>query len=381
VVVLLKKAITFLLVLFLPFFFPMMALADTAPLQVSAKSAILMNADDGRILYAKDENERRPMASTTKIMTALITLETAAVNNKVVTITDKMVRVEGSSMGLRPGDKLSLRALAEGMLLVSGNDAANSAAIAISGSDQAFAVLMNKRAKELNMTNTHFVTPSGLDDENHYTTAKDLAILAAAAMHNPDFAEIASQKVMAVQFVNPDQTRRLKNHNKLLSMYDGCVGVKTGFTKKSGRCLVSSAQRNGVSLIAVTLNDPDDWKDHQKLLDYGFSKLTGYTIDDSSYAVKIPVVGGTVDSVVVHGCKGNDIAVEYSDVSSIKRTVELSSFLYAPVEEGQTVGCIRYTLNSQTLATTDLVAATPVAQEKTDKNIFQKWMEWLKNLF
>jgi len=378
---LLKKAITFLLVLFLPFFFPMMALADTAPLQVSAKSAILMNADDGRILYAKDENERRPMASTTKIMTALITLETAAVNNKVVTITDKMVRVEGSSMGLRPGDKLSLRALAEGMLLVSGNDAANSAAIAISGSDQAFAVLMNKRAKELNMTNTHFVTPSGLDDENHYTTAKDLAILAAAAMHNPDFAEIASQKVMAVQFVNPDQTRRLKNHNKLLSMYDGCVGVKTGFTKKSGRCLVSSAQRNGVSLIAVTLNDPDDWKDHQKLLDYGFSKLTGYTIDDSSYAVKIPVVGGTVDSVVVHGCKGNDIAVEYSDVSSIKRTVELSSFLYAPVEEGQTVGCIRYTLNSQTLATTDLVAATPVAQEKTDKNIFQKWMEWLKNLF
>ncbi|XOQ48981.1 MAG: serine-type D-Ala-D-Ala carboxypeptidase [Eubacteriales bacterium] len=377
----LKKAITFLLVLFLPFFFPMMALADTAPLQVSAKSAILMNADDGRILYAKDENERRPMASTTKIMTALITLETAAVNNKVVTITDKMVRVEGSSMGLRPGDKLSLRALAEGMLLVSGNDAANSAAIAISGSDQAFAVLMNKRAKELNMTNTHFVTPSGLDDENHYTTAKDLAILAAAAMHNPDFAEIASQKVMAVQFVNPDQTRRLKNHNKLLSMYDGCVGVKTGFTKKSGRCLVSSAQRNGVSLIAVTLNDPDDWKDHQKLLDYGFSKLTGYTIDDSSYAVKIPVVGGTVDSVVVHGCKGNDIAVEYSDVSSIKRTVELSSFLYAPVEEGQTVGCIRYTLNSQTLATTDLVAATPVAQEKTDKNIFQKWMEWLKNLF
>ncbi|NLG92464.1 MAG: D-alanyl-D-alanine carboxypeptidase [Clostridiales bacterium] len=377
----LKKAITFLLVLFLPFFFPMMALADTAPLQVSAKSAILMNADDGRILYAKDENERRPMASTTKIMTALITLETAAVNNKVVTITDKMVRVEGSSMGLRPGDKLSLRALAEGMLLVSGNDAANSAAIAISGSDQAFAVLMNKRAKELNMTNTHFVTPSGLDDENHYTTAKDLAILAAAAMHNPDFAEIASQKVMAVQFVNPDQTRRLKNHNKLLSMYDGCVGVKTGFTKKSGRCLVSSAQRNGVSLIAVTLNDPDDWKDHQKLLDYGFSKLTGYTIDDSSYAVKIPVVGGTVDSVVVHGCKGNDIAVEYSDVSSIKRTVELSSFLYAPVEEGQTVGCIRYTLNSQTLATTDLVAAPPVAQEKTDKNIFQKWREWLKNLF
>lgn len=268
-----KAAITFLIVLFFPFFFSMMAIADTAPLQVSAKSAILINADDGRILYAKNENERRPMASTTKIMTALITLETAAVNNKVVTITDKMVRVEGSSMGLRPGDKLSLRALAEGMLLVSGNDAANSAAIAISGSDQAFAVLMNKRAKELNMTNTHFVTPSGLDDENHYTTAKDLAILAAAAMHNPDFAEIASQKVMAVQFVNPDQTRKLKNHNKLLSMYDGCIGVKTGFTKKSGRCLVSSAQRNGVNLIAVTLNDPDDWKDHQKLLDYGFSKI------------------------------------------------------------------------------------------------------------
>lgn len=377
----LKKAFIFLFVLSLPLFFPVAASADVVPLQVSAKSAVLMNADDGRILFAKEEDERLPMASTTKIMTALITLETAAVNDKIVTITDKMVRVEGSSMGLRPGDKLSLRALAEGMLLVSGNDAANSAAIAIGGSDQAFSVLMNKRAKELNMTNTHFVTPSGLDDDNHYTTARDLAILAAAAMRNSEFAQIASQKVMTVQYEHPDQTREFKNHNKLLSMYDGCVGVKTGFTKKSGRCLVSCAQRNGIRLIAVTLNDPDDWKDHQNLLDYGFSRLTGYPIDDSAYAVKIPVVGGTADSVVVHGCSGSTIAVESSELSNIKRTVELPPFLYAPVEEGQMVGCVRYTLDSQTLATTELVAAGPVTQGKTNKNLFQKFMEWVNTLF
>ena len=269
----LKKIISILLILIIPMSFPLFALADAQP-QVSAKSAVLINADSGEILYAKGENDKRPMASTTKIMTALITLEMAAVNNKIVTITDNMVRVEGSSMGLMPGNKLSLKSLAAGMLLVSGNDAANSAAIAIGGSTESFAELMNKRAKELNMTNTHFVTPSGLDDKEHYTTARDLAVLAAAAMKNPDFAEIACEKSMSVQFISPDLTRRLTNHNKLLSMYNGCVGVKTGFTKKAGRCLVSSAEKNGVHLVAVTLNASDDWNDHAKNNHYSLNILS-----------------------------------------------------------------------------------------------------------
>jgi D-alanyl-D-alanine carboxypeptidase/D-alanyl-D-alanine carboxypeptidase (penicillin-binding protein 5/6) len=380
VVVLLKKIISILLILIIPMSFPLFASADAQP-QLSAKSAVLMNADNGEILYAKGENDKRPMASTTKIMTALITLETAAVNNRIVTITDNMVRVEGSSMGLMPGNKLSLKSLAAGMLLVSGNDAANSAAIAIGGSTKAFAELMNKRAKELNMTDTHFVTPSGLDDEEHYTTARDLAVLAAAAMKNPDFAEIACEKSMSVQFISPDQTRRLTNHNKLLSMYSGCVGVKTGFTKKAGRCLVSSAEKNGVHLVAVTLNASDDWNDHEKMLNYGFSKLISCPVDDSGYSVTFPVVGGTSNNVVIHGSVQNSIVVNIDEAPNIKRTVELPAFVYAPVEAGQVLGTVRYTVGSKTVATTELIAVGQVAKLEIPKNIFEIFLDHIKNLF
>ncbi len=376
----LKKIISFLLILIIPVLFPLFVSGDAQP-QVSAKSAVLINADNGQILYAKNENDKRPMASTTKIMTALITLETAAVSDKIVTITDSMVRVEGSSMGLMPGDKLSLRSLAAGMLLVSGNDAANSAAIAVSGSTKDFSDLMNKRAKELNMTNTHFVTPSGLDDEEHYTTARDLATLAAAAMKNSDFAGIACKKTMSVQYVSPSYTRRFTNHNKLLSMYDGCVGVKTGFTKKAGRCLVSSAERNGVRLIVVTLNASDDWNDHQKMLNYGFTKLTSYQIDDSGYSTSVPVVGGTSNSVLVHGSVGNEIVVNTDEVSNIKRTIELPSFVYAPVEVGRVLGTVRYTINSKTVASTELIVTGEVSKLKINKNLFEIFLDQIKNLF
>jgi len=377
---LLKKIISFLLILVIPLLFPLSVSADAQP-QVSAKSAVLINADNGQILYAKNENDKRPMASTTKIMTALITLETAAVNDKIVTITDNMVRVEGSSMGLMPGDKLSLKSLAMGMLLVSGNDAANSAAIAISGSTKAFSDLMNKRAKELNMQNTHFVTPSGLDDAEHYTTAHDLATLAAAAMKNSDFAEIACQKTMSVQYVSPNYTRRLTNHNKLLSIYNGCIGIKTGYTQKAGRCLVSSAEKDGVQLVAVTLNASDDWNDHEKMLNYGFTKLTSYNIDDSSYSDYVPVVGGTVNNVMVHGSIGNPIVVNAEDAANIKKTVELPCFVYAPIEAGQLLGTVRYSIDSKTIATTELIAAGPVAKFETPKNIFQIFLDHIKNLF
>lgn len=376
----LKKTVAFLLAFIICGSFSLPAFADTLP-QVSAKSAVLINADNGQILYAKDENEKRPMASTTKIMTALITLEAAEVNNRIITITDKMVKVEGSSMGLLPGEKLSLKSLAAGMLIVSGNDAANSAAIAISGSTEAFAELMNQRAKELNLTSTHFVTPSGLDDVQHYTTAKDLAVLAAAAMKNTEFAEIAGQKLMNVPYVSPDQTYRLTNHNKLLSMYQDCIGVKTGYTQKAGRCLVSAAQRNGVRLIAVTLSAPDDWNDHQRMLNYGFTKLTSYPIDDSDCSLTLPVVGGISNSVGVCGAVGSSVVVNADDSSKIKRTVEMPEFVYAPVEAGQTIGTVRYTVDEQTIAVTELTATGEVPQLALKKNIIQIFLDKIKNLF
>lgn len=376
----LKKIISFLFIFMLYTCFPLAAFADAQP-QVSAKSAVLINADNGQILFAKDENTKRPMASTTKIMTALLTLEAAAVNNKIVTITDKMVRVEGSSMGLLPGDQLSLKNLAAGMLIVSGNDAANSAAIAISGSTEAFSDLMNKRAKELNLTNTHFVTPSGLDDDEHYTTASDLAALAEAAMKNPDFAEIAGSKLMNVQYNSPEQTRRFTNHNKLLNLYQGCTGVKTGFTKKAGRCLVSAAQKNGVNLIAVTLNAPDDWTDHQQMLNYGFTKLTSYPIDDSNYKIDLPVIGGIRENTSAYGTAGNSIVVNTEDSNRIVRSVEVPHFIYAPVEVGQVLGTVRYIIGTETIASTELVASVQVPSVVAEKNIFQIFWDKLKNLF
>ena len=267
-VVLLSRMVqkfTALILLFTALFasFPAVAHAEEKLPSVSAKSAILINADTGAVLYAKNEKERLPMASTTKIMTALIALETAALDDRCVTITDEMVRVEGSSMGLQAGDQLSLTSLAAGMLVVSGNDAANSVAIAISGSKEDFAEKMNRRAKDIGMNDTHFVTPSGLDDEAHYSTAYDMALLATIALANPDFAEIVKEKKYTIPYISPEQSRRFSNHNRLLSMYEGCIGVKTGFTKKSGRCLVSAAERDGIRLVAVTLNAPDDWNDHQ----------------------------------------------------------------------------------------------------------------------
>ena len=350
-------------------------------IKVSAKSAILINANNGAVIYAKDENEKLPMASTTKIMTALITLEKAAQNNKTVTITDQMVKVEGSSMGLRAGYKLTLRDLAIGMLTVSGNDAANSAAIAISGSTDAFVVLMNQRAQQLKLTNTHFVTPSGLDSAEHYSTAADLARLGAAAMKNADFASIACQKQMKVNFISPEQTFHFSNHNRLLSLYQGCIGIKTGFTKKSGRCLVSAAEKNGIRLVAVTLNAPDDWNDHERLYNYGFAQLTACKVDDSNEQITVPVVGGIADSVTVFGSKANDIVINAADAPNIKRTIELPRFVYAPIENGQKLGVIRYSLNGKTLASVPLTAAASVQCPPVQKNAIQKLFDAIKGFF
>ncbi len=376
----LKRIISIFLSLILIFAISFPAYADGQP-QTSAKSAILINADNLQVLYAKDENTKRPMASTTKIMTALIALEKAAVYDKVVTITNEMVRVEGSSMGLLPGDQVTLKTLAIGMLTVSGNDAANSAAIAISGSTAAFSDLMNQRAKELQLNDSHFVTPSGLDNSEHYTTAHDLAVLAAAAMKNNDFAGIVSQKQVNVQYVTPDHTRRLSNHNRLLSMYDGCTGVKTGFTDKSGRCLVSSAEKNGIRLIAVTLSDPNDWDDHMKMMDYGFSKLVNYQVDDSGFMAKLPVVGGLQETVGVNGSTGSNIVLSADDSMSINRIVVLPKFVYAPIEKGQVLGTVHYVLNGKLVASTEIVANSGVSKPLGSPNIVEYIIENIKKLF
>ena len=337
--------------------------AAAAP-SVSAKSAILIHADSGQILLEKNAYDRLPMASTTKIMTALLLAERGNLEETLVT-TREMVTVEGSSMGLRAGDTVSYHDLLYGMLLASGNDAANTTAIALGGSLQGFADLMNQKAAALGLTSTHFVTPSGLDDPEHYTTAYDLARLAAYAMENEDFKNAASSKTATLCYGNPPYKRTLSNHNKLLSRCEGVIGVKTGFTKKSGRCLVSCAEREGGRLIAVTLNAPDDWNDHEAMYDYGFSLLETVELDTSLPTDSLPVVGGDADRVSLQVFP-QSLCLLKGEAQKIQRQIYLPEFLYTPVEAGQVVGRIEYTLDGEKLAEAQIRAAGQVSPLPVD---------------
>ena len=241
------------------------AAAVSGPPSVSAASAILVDAESGRVLYEKDAHTRRLIASTTKLMTALVALEQGPGLEEEVTIPPKAAGVEGSSLYLKAGERLKFETLLYGMLLHSGNDAAVAVAVLTAGSVEAFAAQMNQKARELGMTNSHFTNPTGLDEEGHYSTARDLALLARACLAQETLAKMAATPSIALE------GRSFVNHNKLLWRYEGCVGLKTGYTQTAGRTLVSAARRNGMTLIAVTLDDPNDWADHAALFDYGFS--------------------------------------------------------------------------------------------------------------
>jgi D-alanyl-D-alanine carboxypeptidase/D-alanyl-D-alanine carboxypeptidase (penicillin-binding protein 5/6) len=327
-------------------------------MEVGAKAAIVMEARTGRVLFAQNEHEKLPVASTTKIMTALLALEQPDID-AVFEVAPDAIRVEGTSMGLLEGDRASLRTLAAGMLLSSGNDAANVTAVRISGSLPAFSEKMNERARSIGMENTSFITPSGLDAENHYSTAYDMALLARAALNNPDFVDICSQYRMRVSYGNPPYNRWLQNHNRLLSSYDGVFGVKTGFTRKSGRCLVSAAARDGVELIVVTLSCPDDWNTHRGLYDRFFKELTLKNLAADIPEMTIPVAGGTDASVPAVTFEESNIPVLVSG-SDIRYEIALPPFVYAPVAEGQYLGEARIFLDGERVSTLSLIAGNQV---------------------
>ena len=238
--------------------------AAAEAVEVSAAAAVLMDADSGSLLYEKNGEKRMLIASTTKLMTALVALEQGGLQQEITVTGGHMA--EGSSMYLRPGEKLTLETLLYGLLLCSGNDAALAVTECMGGAVP-FVARMNEKAAELGMENTHFANPNGLDDEAHYSTAEDMAKLAAAAMDDPVLRRVASTRTARIG------GRTLTNHNKLLSRVEGCVGLKTGYTRAAGRTLVSCAERDGVRLVAVTLQDGDDWNDHASLYEQGFRVL------------------------------------------------------------------------------------------------------------
>lgn len=258
---------------------------------ISASSAIVMDFQTHTILYEKNAYENRSMASTTKIMTALLAIESNRLDD-VVKVNAEMLDTEGSSIGLKADDTITLYDLVVGMLLASGNDSANCVAFYLSGSIEEFAKLMNERAKQIGMENTVFVTPSGLDEGEHHSTAYDMALLACEAIKNETFNNITSMKSAEITISGNKQT--IYNHNKLLSMDENIFGVKTGYTTKAGRCLVSAKNYNGNKIICVTLNAPNDWQDHINLYSECESKYIKRNIECK---LNISAVGGNKDTI------------------------------------------------------------------------------------
>lgn len=320
------------------------ARAAGTPPGVDAKGYILMEAATGRVLAGENIHGRLPMASTTKIMTALLALEQPD-PDRYFEVDGRAILVEGSSMGLQAGDQVSLRVLAAGMLLHSGNDSAGAAAVRIGGTQEKFVELMNARAAALGLEDTHFDTPSGLDGEGHYSSAYDMALLAREALKNPDFAEICRQSRMKVSFGSPPCDRWLVNHNRLLEQYEGAVGVKTGFTKKAGRCLVSAAVRDGVTLICVTLAASDDWNAHKSLLDYGFSQVVATDLSRFTGKMLIPVAGGEALTAVA-GPEGS-LPAGLLPGDEVTAEVAVKPLLFAPAARGQVVGEVRFLLEGK----------------------------------
>ena len=338
---------------------------------VSARSAILIEAESGDVLFAKDADERLPMASTTKIMTALVAIEELPLET-VVTVPAGAVGVEGSSVYLKTGERLTLEDLLYALLLASANDAATAIALTVSDSIESFAALMNAKASELGLTGTHFTNPHGLDDEAHYTTAHDLARLAAVALEKEDFRRIAGTVKHTIPAA--DGVRVLLNHNKMLRLYDGAIGVKTGFTKRCGRCLVSAAERDGLRLVAVTLSAPDDWRDHTAMLDFGFASVERVTLaKPGDFAIDLPVAGGETETVRVSAESEVSVVLPKTH-GAIKTRVELPEFVFAPVEAGETLGRVVFTLDSQEIGSAFLTAEENVSARPVKHSLWQQFL-------
>ncbi|MBO8142528.1 MAG: D-alanyl-D-alanine carboxypeptidase [Firmicutes bacterium] len=321
---------------------------------VRAASAILIEAATGTVLYAKNEHAARPMASTTKIMTALLALENSGLE-EMVTVSSRATRVTGSDAGLRPGQRLTMRELLHGLLLPSGNDAANAVAEHVSGSQPAFVAMMNERAQQLGATRTRFANPHGLDAPGHYSTAYDLALIARTALLFPTFGQI----VQTPEFRPESISRTWRNTNRLLWSFDGIEGVKTGTTSGAGYCLVAAASRGGMRLISVVLDSPDRWQDTVRLLEYGFDQfhlLTLASHGDTIAEANVPGGLGTLAAVVDGDFR---VVVRDRDVNNLEITVALDD-IRPPVRAGQPVGRLEIAGGSRTLQSVPLIAREDV---------------------
>ena len=319
----------------------------------SATSAILVDVDSGRVLYEQNADAKMLIASTTKIMTALVAIREGDLAD-TVKVSQEAAYTEGSSMYLREGEELTLETLLYGLLLCSGNDAAVAIAQHVGGDVESFVRRMNETAAELGMEHTSFANPNGLDAETHYSTARDMAQLARTAVNNATLLRIASTKSVTIG------GRTMNNHNKLLSYMEGCVGLKTGFTKAAGRTLVSCAERNGQRLVAVTLQDGNDWADHQALYDYGFSHFPAKQGAVLGQVVqRSPVQGSTRPTVSLTAADSFSWPLAEGEVWS--REIRLERPLTAPLAAGTMVGEAVFTVDGREVGRVGLLCGETAA--------------------
>lgn len=349
----------------------------SAPPSVSARSAALINASDGSVYFAHNADERLGPASTTKLMTALVVAERCSAD-EVVCISPDAVGIEGSSVYLVANERLTVRELLYALLLSSANDAAAALAIFAAGSVEDFCVLMNDRAHAMGLRDTRFTNPHGLYDEEHYTTARELALIAAEVLRIPLLREIVSTYKQTIPHDGIPDRRLLVNHNKLLRSYEGAIGMKTGFTKRTGRTLVSAAERDGLTLIAVTLDAPDDWRDHTAMLDWGFESYEVVTFAEAQgFSYSMPVIDGVRESVRVTNASALTLTLP-KGYGAPEYTVESTwRFLPSSVSEGKTVGTLTLTCEGRSI-TSALVTA-----ESVDRREPQRQSPWerLLNFF
>lgn len=354
--------------------------AGKAMPEVSSHSACVIDIDTGRILAAKNENEKSEPASITKIMTALIALENADIK-KVVTIPSAAAGVEGSSIYIKAGEKYSLEDLLYGLMLRSGNDAATAIAIDVAGSVDAFVEKMNQKAQELGCTGTHFNNPHGLPDEKHYTTAHDMALITAAALRNDTFVKIVSTKNYTAEPDGAGETRSWQNKNKLLGQYEGAIGVKTGYTKSAGKTYVGAAERNGIRIAVVVLGAKDMWGDAATLLDDAFASYQQVDlIKDGQSTGVTPVLEGLSSEVegITEGSLSKTLTKEEQERIVTKCVYQTP--LYAPVAKGDIIGSMQVYLDDEMIGSVPIVAAADVAAYDFAHCLDKVIRQWITNL-
>lgn len=364
------------IILILAFLLADLEVRAVAPPRITATAAAVVDVETGQILYEKQIHLCRPPASLTKVLTAIIAIEEGNLKEKVK-VSRRAAYQEGSSIYLEEGEELSLEELLYGVMLASGNDAAVAVAEHISGSVEEFARLMNKKAKEMGAKNSNFVNPSGLPHPDHYSTAYDLAMIMRQAMKNEVFARITATKYKTISWADNDWGRGLRNHNKLLWSYPDITGGKTGYTRAAGRCLITSAKRNGREVIAVVLNSPNDWLEVRTLLDYGL---------DNFKRVKVIEKGDIIHQLEWEGSREGEISflaerpltvlVPEGGKIKIRKEVYLKPELKLPIRKGEIIGSLYLYAGEQLLGKTELIALNDLNYN----SIFLRFWHWVISL-